>query len=500
MKKVLIPFMTAFLCYACGDKALNVPEPDYQTAETFYRTEADALQAVNAAYASLAGPDLYGRMMHVAQELMSDETEATTTCNPLWQAMRRFETSADNPVFSAIWTGAYQGVYRTNLAIGRIPEISMNSALKNRLVGEAYFLRGLYYFILVTNFGEVPLLQQVVDYNSRDQKQPARASVARIYEIILADFAEAEKRLPVSYTGVEVGRATRGAAKGFRAKALLYRAGLTGNRADYTAAAQVFKEIIDAQTYDLVPNYADNFTETGENNRESLFEVQFSTTVNPGVFCDECGTGSLRGMEFGVRGRANHIAIPSEMYLKQFVPGDPRLAASVFGPEGTRFDKQDYYKFLQYRAWEDVLPRDYAFRKYQKEEGNEFNYDTGSGINFRLLRFADVLLMYAEAVNEVQGPTAEVLAAINRVRKRAGVPTLSVVTTKEIMTRLIRTERMSELGLEGHRWRDIVRWKIAPDVLAEQGRLFDEERDYLFPIPQSERKLNPNLTQNKGWE
>ncbi|WP_234734577.1 RagB/SusD family nutrient uptake outer membrane protein [Tellurirhabdus bombi] len=494
MKKLVILVGLLVMSFGCSDKALDVSNKNDLTTENFYKTESDALKATNAAYSALASPNLYGRMMHAAQDMMSDETELTLAASPEWMALREFETDASNEVITAIWTGAYQGIYRANLALERIPGIPMDENLKKRLLGEARFLRGLYYFILATNYGDVPLIQKVVNVENNSERQPKRTPIAEVYEAILTDFAEAEKVLPTSYTGNDIGRVTQGAAKGFRAKALLYRGNLTESKADYARAAALFKEIIDSKVYDLMPDYHDNFTEAAENNRESLFEVQFSTTVDPGAFCDECGTGSLRALEFGVRGRAYNRIIPSLNLVAKFEPTDKRLLATVFGPQGSLFDGQDYYLTLQYANWGRIRPADYAARKFQKDSGNEFAWTTGSGINFRLMRFADVLLMYAEAQLEAQGVNDAVVAAVNRIRRRAGVAEVATVTQESL-----RLERLLELGLEGHRWRDLIRWKIAEETLLDQGRPFNRKKDYLFAIPANELKLNPNLTQNPGW-
>jgi len=499
MKRILLLAALVGWSVACSNKDLDLPQPGGLTEKEFYKSEADAIQAVNAAYSALAAPNLYGRMMHVAQDLLSDESEITPTTNANWAALRRFEAGADNEVVAAIWTGCYQGIHRANLVLDRVPNIDMNAGLKDRLLAEARFLRGLYYFMLVTTYGDVPLQLSVVNVSQASQPRPSRTPADQVYEAILQDFAEAEKKLPESYTGNDLGRATRGAAKGFQAKALLYRADRTGNKADYAAAAKLFGEIIGSGVYELMPDYRQNFTAENENNRESLFEVQFSTTVDPGAFCDNCGTGSLRALEMGVRGRANNQLIPSEAYVQQFEADDSRLLVSVFGPPGSVFDGQDYFRLFFYNSWSQIRPRDFAVRKYQKDAGNEFDWNTGSGINFRLMRFADVLLMYAEASVRANGLTEPALEALNRVRARAGMAAVSAGSTEEFM-QLLEAERMRELGLEGSRWRDLVRWKRAASVLEEQGRLFDPRKHYLFPIPASERRLNPNLVQNPGWD
>ncbi|WP_164851387.1 RagB/SusD family nutrient uptake outer membrane protein [Larkinella soli] len=499
MKKTYPLVLGLLLLAGCSEKALEVQNVNVLTTDNYYKTADDAIRAVNAAYSTLASPDLYSRTIQMAQELMSDETSATGSTTPSLLLMREAEADASNEVYHAIWSGCYQGVYRSNLAITRIPGVMMDEAKKSRLLGEAFFLRGLYYFLLVQHFGDVPLILKVVDVSNPAERQPGRAAATTVYESILNDFTEAEKRLPATYDGDDIGRATKGAAKGFRAKALLYRGNLTNSQADYAAAARLFKEIIDSGQYDLVANFRDNHTNTAENNKESLFEVQFSSTVNPGAFCDECGTGGLRPLEMGVRSRAYNNVIPSEWYVKQFEPGDTRLLASIFGPQGSKFDGLDYYKILEYKAWTDIKPADYAVRKYQKDGGNEFDWATGSDVNMRLLRYADVLLMYAEAVNSAQGPTADAYAAVNKVRKRAGLKDLEPGLPKTAFMEWIMHERVVELGMEGHRWHDLVRWKQAYRQLTEKGRPFDEKKHYLFPIPVKERQLNPNLTQNPGW-
>ncbi|MCF1190900.1 RagB/SusD family nutrient uptake outer membrane protein [Mangrovimonas sp. AS39] len=517
-KKILfsVAIASSLLMTNCvKEDDLNQVDPNVQTADTFWENENDALKGVNAAYGSLLTDGTYMRSTPLLLDLKSDGARSLSP----WGAMAnvgKFNTSvSDAAIYGWAFETYYQGVYRSNQVLENVPAIEMDEALKNRILGQAHFLRGLYFFHLVNMFKNVPLpLTSLEIYHEQKSQEEGWAQVK-------ADFMAASELLPVSYDGLDgpdsghKGRATKGAALAYLGKAYLFTQ-------DFTNARNAFEDVINLNVYDLVANYRDNFTTANENNVESIFEVQF----NRDAFGVDLGWGgepssgwgktSARAITYAPRAFGWTDVQPTwtlynDYQIEATIDGevDPRLDATMFynKPGGMMLYGHDFATFYA-NSPGDL--NDLFCRKYQNSDG-EFadEFDWRSGINERIMRYADVLLMYAECLNET-GSTPLAYDYIQMVRDRVNLPDLSVTQpnmTQQQMRDQIAHERFLEFPLEGHRSDDIRRWGWLQDPAKLQWlkdrdpefQTYVPGREY-FPIPQSEMDNNPLVTQqNTGY-
>src|SRR5213076_468326 len=474
---------------------LDLTDPNEPSTDTFWQTPAQAVAGVNAVYNALENNGTYGRWLVFATDLRSDIGMIQSPWTDLSNFTKFTFTSYDFEVNREIWQHHYEAIFRANQVIARVPGIAMDATVRDRIVGEAKFIRALMYFNLVTLYGNVPLTTTPPTPTDR----PATASPAEVWGQIERDLTDARAALPQSYSGADVGRATWGAATALLGKTQM-------QQGKWSAAAATLHEVIASGLYDLMPNYADNFTDRFENNKESLFEVQF---------------GDRSFLSSGVRGlnisRMVGPCVPSycdgrptRWYFQQFqldttVTGqpDPRLdytlyykgGSDVYGVANATYFKDDT---TTHNVREDTL---IFFKKYGEYYLGLPDQDWDAGINFRVIRYADVLLMEAEALNEL-GRTAEAYTFIDRVRARVTMPPLPAGLTQAEMRDRILRERMFELGLEGQRWADLARHGLITPALQAEDTEFDffvTGKSELLPIPQSEIDLNPNVKQNPGW-
>jgi hypothetical protein len=297
-----------------------------------------------------------------------------------------------------------------------------------------------------------------------------RRPVAEVYAQIIKDLTEAASKLPISSTGTDIGRATQGAAKGLLGKVYL-------TRKSYAEAARVLKEVIDAGTYQLLQNYADLFRDANAHNRESIFEVAYkSNSQGRGntfatLFAPRTGGVAVTG-----QGASQGYNRPTRDMITAYEAGDSRKPASLA------------------ESWMNgsTVVNDPYVRKYMTQLQSPNDGDA----NWIVLRYADVLLMYAEALNE-QNQSAQALPFLNQVRKRAGLADVTASGQTALRTAL-ENERRVELAFEGHRWFDLLRTGRALEVMREKGKTVSD-KDLLFPIPQQQRDINPALTQNPGY-
>lgn len=499
---------------SCSDEALNKVSPNALTVETFWKTADDAVQGVNAAYSGLQLTGVQ-RWPLFLFDIRSDEGYSQSPW-PELSNMNKFITPDSNfePLL-VTWTDHYRAISRANQVIFFVPNIEMDAALKNRVVGEAKFLRALFYYNLAILWGNVPLVLTPQIPNDR----PDQATAAQVWTQIETDLREAKAALPETYDGANVGRATKGAATAMLGKVLL-------QQKKWADAAKELKEVVDLspRVYDLVPNYADNFGSGNENNKESVFEVQYSS-VNRGAF-DEAGgsEGSERAQFFGPPGIGWTDGQPTKWLLNQFMQEktkdgnvDPRLDATMWYLKPNDPTNIVYGRTFEQRGIEANGQRynanDRFWKKYQNNYSNSGeNYF--SPINNRMIRFADGLLMYAEALNE-QGQTAQAIPYVNRVRARVNMPDLALTLSQAEFRDRLRHERVVELAGESVRFADLKRYGL----LAEKQRLAaaeanrpanetDQDTEFrnfvpgkseLLPIPQRELDANPKLKQNPGW-
>jgi len=518
IKYVVFVAVMAFGTVGCN-KQLNQVNPNQQTASTFWQTSSDAIAGLNAAYGSLIIDGSYMRFTPAMLDIRGDDVRSNSPWTALYNIGRFALGTADGSGYGWAFGAYYEGISRCNQVLDHVPSIEMDANLKNRILGQAYFLRGLYFFHLVNFFGRVAL--PVHSPTSQSDFFVRQSSEADGWQQVINDFSAAIPLLPVTYVGVsgpdngQLGRATKGAAMAYLGKTLLF------NKRFQEASVQ-FKAVINLGVYSLVPNYRDNFTESNENNSESIFEVQFSRDAGGtdlgwgGAPTSTWGRTSARAITFAPRSFGWTDVQPTVSALNEFMiektttgGTDPRLDATIY------YNKPGEMLYGQYFAQvyannpadlNDVFCRKYENGDIGSSRPNEF--DWRSGINERLMRYADVLLMYAECLNEL-GQTAQAYPYIQMVRLRASLPDLA--TTKPGMTQAqmrdqLAHERLLEFCLEGHRFDDIRRWGWLQDPVKlallktrdPEFNTYQPGREY-FPIPQSEIDNNPGFAQNPTY-
>ncbi len=500
---------------AC-EKKLELVNPNAPTSASFWKTADDAVKGVNAAYSSLIIDGSYMRSTPLMMDTRGDDAKSNSPWLQMYNTGKFALNTADGAIYGWSYGAFYEGVSKANQVLHYVPQIEMDAELKNRILGQAYFLRGLYFFHLANFWGNVAYPTELPA--SKDAYYMVQETPEAGWAKAMADFDAAADLLPVSYDGVNgpdqgnKGRATKGAALAYLGKAQLF------NKL-WPEAAASFKAVIDLGVYDLMDNYRDNFRENSENNIESIFEVQFDGSVGGtelgwgGTPSSSWGKYSARAITYGPRGFGFVDVQPTRAAFNSFneektIDGkeDPRLRATMFfnAPGVTVYGQEFSVAYANNPA--DL--NDLFVRKYQNDETKPNEFDWRSGMNERLLRYADVLLMYAEALNET-GATAEAYQWIQLVRDRVGLPDLSV--TKPAMTQAqmreqIAHERLLEFSLEGKRFDDINRWGWLKDpvklaMLKERDPEFNSYqpgREY-FPIPQSEIEINKGWIQNSSY-
>ncbi|HUS00250.1 MAG TPA: RagB/SusD family nutrient uptake outer membrane protein [Chitinophagaceae bacterium] len=493
---------------------LDIENPNRVDESNFWKTSADAVQGINAVYGNFyrnGAP--YSRWLPFYMDIRSDDGYSTSPWNELRSVGALNITQYSFEVNYDTWWHHYRGVYRANQVLANVPNITMDDALKTRILGEAKFLRAVYYYNLINIWGNIPLILEP----STPADKPSQATQEQVWAQIEKDLTDATQALPLSYTGDEIGRATKGAAYGFLARSYM-------QQKKWQQAADALQWLITgpgAAIYDLVPNFRDNFLHTTENNKESVFEVQFKMRPeNGGDDGPTSNVGTSRPPFFAPPGHgfndANmHRWVVWEFLTEKNATGgrDPRLAVTALydstderGPNftivyGSTFTSKNYDANIRNRVWYHKYLDDY----FRINEFEVFN----SPINFRALRFGDVLLMYAEALNNLNR-TAEAYAFVDRVRQRSGMAKLSVTRpgmTQAQFQQQLEHERITELTGESVRWNDLARWGYFDDaaklaLLKARDSEFNNfviGRNKYMPIPQSEIDINPNLKQNPNW-
>ncbi|WP_026993977.1 RagB/SusD family nutrient uptake outer membrane protein [Flectobacillus major] len=461
---------------SCKDSFLSLAPISSANTATFYKTSSDMINALNASYGSLQSAGQYGNY-YVVSEIPSDDTTPVLSGSVTDQdEFDKFYLRTTNPFLAARWSDGYRGIYRTNAILDRIGAVQMDETLKKRIVGESKFLRALMYFNLVRVFGDVPLvLKEITDPN--DGYNYSRTAVADVYAQIIKDLQEAETDLPDRYTGADLGRATKGAAKSLLGKVYL-------TRKQYAEAATKLKEVIDGGVYDLLPNYADVFKVANKNHKESIFDIQYKKgsigegNGLPNAYAPENSGNSV--VLFGGGGNNR----PTADFVNAYESGDLRksvsMSTSYVNAQGITVEYNYIKKYL-----------DTPITSGDSED------------NFPVLRYADVLLMYAEALNET-GKPIDALPFLNRVRQRAGLASKTTLSQAE-MRLALEQERRIELSFEGHRWFDLVRTGRAIPVLTAKAQAIGiktnlTENNLLFAVPQSQIDINPSkIKQNAGY-
>jgi starch-binding outer membrane protein, SusD/RagB family len=493
----------------CTD--LNVTNPQ-QSSQSFWKTSDDALRGVTAVYNALELLGVFGRWQAFANDIRSDIGTAQTSPWGDLANFNRFQLSDYNfDVNRDIWSQNYELIGRANLVIANVPGIQMDATLRDRIVGEAKFLRALAYFNLVTLYDNVPL----VTAPPKPEDRPAQATPEQTWAQIEKDLSEAAAVLPEKsqYATADRGRATKGAALGMLGKARL-------QQRKWAEAAQALGQVISSGQYSLLPNYADNFREETElTNSESLFEVaaeDMYPTFTGLSFPKMIGPCYRPGAPLPEYNPTYCDGRPTRWYFDQFAASktaingvDPRMDVTLLYNDPTRANEMVYAKtrgsyFVDNPATTDVREDTMIFFRKYGETNIQSDQRWDNPINYRVIRYADVLLMQAEALNE-QNQTANAYQYINQVRQRASKGAVAGLTQAQLRDTILY-ERLLEFGLESSRWNDLRRQNLL--TAANLPTLVTHDPDFSrftvgkserLPIPTTERNLNPNIQQNPGW-
>lgn len=575
MKKIH-PYIIAFLlvgCMASCNKAYldRFPE-DSPNSSTYYKTADELVLAVNAAYNNLSFIQQY-----FPYQMMLDATTDLAWFRPNddIQVIGLGQHTPNTGIINRIWANSYTGIARCNALLDNMEKAKAvtPAATYARIEGEAKFLRAYYYGNLMALYGDVPLVEKTL---SKTDASMGRTPQATVLEFIFRELDEAAAKLPVSFTGIDAGRATRGTALAFKARMALYYA-------KWDIAASASKAVMDLNQYSLYPNYRDLFTYTGEYSKESIFAFDYKQTVRTAAYSQGNQARLAGGFSTLVPTRAladsyectdGQTIDRSSLYSTAdvFANRDPRMRQTLLGDGDTWFGNGNITYHVTFHPDSTTCTRftptfgkitntevtnafsafsGFVLKKYLDQRDLVLN--TQSELAFMLIRYAEVLLTYAEAKIELNQIDATVLNAINLVRARAyGVPVTestrypAITTTDQASLRaIVRRERKVELAGEGLRLFDIRRWKIAEKVMngilfgkalrrdiyrslpvptldehsspdytlfnslvAQSGnfKIMDnprtfQARHYLWPIPQAELDVNkhPDFTQNSGY-
>ncbi|MDT0622319.1 RagB/SusD family nutrient uptake outer membrane protein [Croceitalea vernalis] len=519
MKKILksikmLMFFTAFVVLSgCSDELLDQQNNNATSTANFGSSVAEVEAAVNGAFHPITDTFFWGRIIHTGAMLRSDEFNVFpfggNTAMSTFQGEPGSARWATEP-----WQQAYKSIARCNNIIENVNEEGIpDTDTRNSLVGQAYFLRAFDYWYLVNIYGSVPL---VVGLPDLDNVLVDQASASEIWNQIISDLEMAESLLPASWDGDNLGRPTSGAATALKGKSYLYMK-------DYPAAATALQSLVGQ--YSLLPTaqYGENFSTTNENNQESVFELQFLGQTSFAWGTDIPGTGTMGNfhIDYAPPAKSPDRSHVVNSWLKDLfetnndeVRRNETLAYDYPGSTGyggTDFltDFADDIATANDAGMEPIFSKKYAGLDLGTRDQVDF-LGTNVGNNWRVIRYADVLLMLAEALNESNQPD---LAGpyVDQVRLRAGLSTITDLNLDQVaMRQAIIEERAMELAGEGHRFFDLVRWGLANDYLGAtslhgahpkslSGGTFQANKHELVWIPASEIDANPNLVQNPGY-
>lgn len=551
-KVYIMGILFALACVGCKKNLLDTTPPYGFSSAEIFESDESATMAVNGIYES-AAQDAFNARYGFLQNITNAGPDGYSYGRPGPTSLSMGLATNRSSFFESIYEGLYKPIVYANAVIAGLKDNkNVTSELGSRLIGEAEFFRGLCYFYLWNLYGDVVLIDKPMPTS---ETFLPRTLVKEVQDSVIEDFTDAISRLPVSYSSTDLGRVTKGAAIAMLGKTYLYLQ-------QWKEAEDQFALLLNTPyNYDLVSNFGDNFYWQTQNNKESVFELQYS--MEPGMgspFDDMYGNRSLSkgGEDFCEASTTalkvfthqdgtpfNLTTIPRESdysgsnadvnygidlmnwYDTTFQDADVRLRQSMILPADSFLGKTNiYYKvYWPYKNYLHATPPPLRttwntigvipIRKFLMLGDENILTDIDCATNYPMIRFADVLLMYAEATNEAEGPTQGVYDAVNRVRNRAKVVDLPTGLSQEDMRRDIRLERYKELMFEGVLYFDVKRWHLASTTDSIFGlnkdvidfrfdtlyqKAFREDRDYLWPIPGQEIDLNPKMTQNPNWE
>ena len=522
---ILSLVLSTGILVSCDNDLLETVPNDRLNVDMFWKTEQDAKLAVNGLYTDLDSTNI------ITWDALTDIAHT----NQNFDVQAYVELGTYDGTSSKIygeWRRAYRGIRAASYFLENVDKVtSANTTLINQLKGEAKVLRAYQYIKLAGFYGDVPLVTTSITID--ESKTLVKTPVGEIWDFIDKELNEAAALLPVTYpSATDKGRVTQGAALGLAARASLFAG-------RYEKAAEEADKVIKLGVYGLYESYEKLFTYAAENNKEVLFDRQFIKDTYPiNIFTllapysqknsqsSYVPTKTLVDMYETLDGKLITEAASGYNAASPYANRDPRLKYSVF-LEGDILPSGIAFKPQPNSGTADAIGSTYIasttgfnIKKYILAE--DYANPVNSGINIILLRYAEILLTYAEAKIELGQVDASVLAAINLVRNgRNDVKQPSVTSMSQTELRaIVRRERTVELAFEGQHLFDIRRWKTAQKVIPGPvygitykdasgvlktveviavNKTFDVSRHYLWPVPQKERDLNPLLTQNPGW-
>jgi starch-binding outer membrane protein, SusD/RagB family len=467
----------AAMMFSCDDD-LNVDPQNAINEVDFLNNPDNAVQLVNGVYNKMLDYDMYSFPWIGMTSITSDDADKGSTPSDTGtdkQKMDALTFDASDISFNDVWKGRYAGIYRANNALFYLEQLSIDASLKNRLIGEVKFLRAFWYFDLVRCFGDVPIVVERIDLNDTETINEVvfiRRPKADVYAQIETDLTDAMNKLPLKtqYAPKDLGRATKGAAQALLAKAHLYQQ-------EWNEAFDMAGQVIASGEYGLMPNYAEVWREVGENQQESIFEVQATLTKGLNGYTDVQGPRGTPDLGWGFN-------TPSVNLSNSYAAGDPRKAATIMFVPGVLWDG-----FIAPTTWNN--PR-YNYKAYQSSIAESWNGNKGeTAKNLRLLKYSDILLIRAEAAYQM-GNTTEAEDRINEIRGRVGLGEISGITLPQIYN-----ERRWEMAMEHDRWFDLVRTGQAQAAMAADGKTFVVGKHEVFPIPDPQIAVSGGrLTQN----
>jgi tetratricopeptide (TPR) repeat protein len=476
---------------SCSDFLTEEPESNY-TADNFYQTQADFEYALNGVYDALQslydGDDVndaqYGLLRFFI--VRSDDHNSYST-NLYDGGAGTFSDDATCKPLDRNWQKLYVLITRSNEILSRIDNVQFDDeTVKDQIKGECYAMRGFAYHTLGVMFGGVPLMVDHV-YTVDEAKEVGRSTQDETFDQAIADYTKAMDLLPAQWGSTKTGCVTKYAAEAMMGRLYMYRH-------NYQAAANAFEDVINSGVYSLATNYIDCVSQEGNNNSERVWEVQYiSGLVGEGQYFSEETLPEYYTGYWGLSGSSAGMRVSTNL-LNDFEDGDLRKDIITADSMLVRGVLDDYTWFIKYNHY-SVKPT----------KTNDW------GINLPIIRYTDVCMMYAEALNEINGaPTEEAISYINKVRERAGLADLTAEQTasKDAFLKVIKHERRIEFAYEGLRWVDLVRWGDMVSVMkaffadADEGNgIFSKnvaEYRQIFPIPQEEITRYANT--DKMWQ
>ncbi|SNZ01662.1 RagB/SusD family nutrient uptake outer membrane protein [Flagellimonas pacifica] len=469
LNKYTFLIVVAFLgLFSCEDELDIVPITE-KASNSFYSNEQELESAIAGVYAQLQDRGLYGLDLIGVGEISGEDSFEEIAANDggRFGQLDDFSTNAGNDLVGKIWEESYKGIQRANTVLNRITDIEYEtSVLKTTRIGEMKFIRALLYFNLVRLYGDVPLVTSETE-SPFDFFGQGRTSSAEVYTQIETDLNDAIQDLPSDKTA---GRPAKGAAQALLGDVLL-------TQGNFSGALTSFEAVVSSNTYSLMPSTSEIFGVANEGNSETLFEIQYAS----GFLVDGKKEGSLAGSQFrpsGTTASAKGHNLPTQAFIDSFEAGDTRL--------------DDYV---------DVDPVANPFYFSTKYEISPTGADDG-GSDHLIIRYADVVLKYAESLNE-NNQTADAITQLNTVRARAGLGATTASSQTEVRA-AIRLERRFELMGEGHRWFDLKRYGTAVSVMnaffnSAGSNVTIDENKLVLPIPQSQLDTDSSITQNPGY-